>query len=351
MRKIRFKGVVYRIFSLNRKKFPIYLNVKDRLFRFIFEKDRKALLELYNALNDTDYQNPEDLKIMTIKNVIYMSMKNDLAFAIAGVLNLYEQQSSFNPNMPVRFFIYLGQEFQKVIAEKGIERIYGTRPIKLPTPKCVVLYNGKTEEPEERILKLSDAFEHAEQCPDVELKVRMININYGHNSRIMEKCHRLWEYAFFVDQINQRTQAGLDMRTAVNNAVDYCIQNDILYDILNESRTEVVGMLLNEFNELRYKRLIREEAREEGIAEGIAQGIAKGTAQGLEKGIAQGMEKGIAQGMEKGIAQGMEKGIAQGINRVNLLYQKLQEENRTGDILRAIDDSDHLEQLLKEFDL
>ena len=110
-------------------------------------------------------------------------------------------------------------------------------------------------------------------------------------------------------------------------------------------------MLLNEFNELRYKRLIREEAREEGIAEGIAQGIAKGTAQGLEKGIAQGMEKGIAQGMEKGIAQGMEKGIAQGINRVNLLYQKLQEENRTGDILRAIDDSDHLEQLLKEFDL
>ena len=347
MKRNRVTGIVYRIFTTGRKRFPIYFNVRDRLFRFIFENDRKALLELYNALNGTNYQDPADLKIMTIKNVIYMSMKNDLAFAIAGVLNLYEQQSSFNPNMPVRFFIYLGQEFQKVIAENGMERIYGTRLIKLPTPKCVVFYNGKQEEPENQILKLSDAFEHTEQYPDVELKVRMININYGHNAELMEKCHRLWEYSFFVDQINKGTLSGLAMRTAVNNAVDYCIQNNILSDILEESRMEVVGMLLNEFNEQRYKKFIREEAREEGIAEGIARGIAQGTA----KGIAQGMEKGIAQGMEKGIAQGMEKGIAQGQSRVNLLYQKLREDGRIDDVMQAIDNCDHLEQLLKEYKL
>ena len=339
MKRNRVNGIVYRIFTMGRRRFPIYLNVRDRLFRFIFENDRKSLLELYNALNGTDYQDPTDLKIMTIKNVIYMSMKNDLAFAIAGVLNLYEQQSSFNPNMPVRFFIYLGQEFQKVIAENGMERIYGIRLIKLPTPKCVVFYNGMQDEPENQILKLSDAFEHTEEYPDVELKVRMININYGHNPELMEKCHRLWEYSFFVDRINEGMQTGLAMRTAVNTAVDYCIQNNILSDILEGSRMEVVGMLLNEFNEQRYKKFIREEAREEGIEEGIARGIAQGTA------------KGIAQGMEQGIAKGMEQGIAQGQSKVNLLYQKLKEDGRVDDVMKAIDNSDRLEQLLKEYNL
>ena len=127
----------------------------------------------------------------------------------------------------------------------------------------------------------------------------------------MWNCHRLWEYAFFVDQIDEGTRCGLAMRTSVNNAIDYCIQNNILKDILEESRMEVVGMLLNEFNEHRYKKFIREEAMEEGIAQGIEQGQ----------------------------------------NRVNLLYQKLREDGRVEDVMKAIDNSDYLEQLLKEYEL
>lgn len=257
-----------RVFFINHK-------VRDRLFRFIFEKDRKALLQLYNALNGTDYQDESALTIVTLQDVVYMSMKNDLAFIIAGVLNMYEHQSTFNPNMPVRFFIYLGQEFQKVIARKKGD-LYGRSLIRLPNPRCVVFYNGDSEEPDERILRLSDAYEQKEEVPQVELTVRMININFGHNKELMEKCRRLWEYSYFVDQIKKRIQNGIGLNEAVTMAVDCCIDRDILADILEDNRMEVVGMLLTEFNERKYKRMIRKQAREEGLEEGRAEGRAAG---------------------------------------------------------------------------
>ena len=225
-----------RIFILRTKNQRIRRNVKDRLFRYIFEKDKEALLQLYNALNGTDYRDPEALRIMTIESVIYMSMKNDLAFSISGVLNLYEEQSSFNPNMPVRFLIYLAQEYQKVVSEYGLEKVYGTKLLKIPNPKCVVFYIGSLDAPEESILKLSDAYEQKEENPDVELKVRMININYGHNQELMKKCHRLWEYSYFVEQINQGLRAGLKLREAAEEAIDYCVTQGVWEDILTMGR-------------------------------------------------------------------------------------------------------------------
>ena len=133
--------------------------IKDRLFRFLFEKDKEALLALYNALNGTDYQNTTDLRVVTIENVVYVVMKNDLAFVIAGTLNLYEHQSTYNPNMPVRFLIYLAEEYQKLL-NKAERYIYGSKQVTLPTPQCIVFYNGEKEMPEEEILSLSDAFEN-----------------------------------------------------------------------------------------------------------------------------------------------------------------------------------------------
>lgn len=134
-------------------------NVKDRLFRFLFEKDREALLELYNALNGTDYEDASRLKIVTIESAVYVVMKNDLAYVLAGTLSMYEHQSTYSPNLPVRFLIYLAQEYQKVI-EQAEKSLYGTSRISLPTPQCVVFYNGTQEMPEEQTLRLSDAFEN-----------------------------------------------------------------------------------------------------------------------------------------------------------------------------------------------
>ena len=125
----------------DRRHYKVHRQIKDRLFRFLFEKDRDALLQLYNALNGTDYQDPSMLQVVTIESAVYVVMKNDLAFILAGVLNLYEHQSTVNPNLPVRFLIYLAQEYQGII-EKAKESLYGSKQITLPTPHCVVFYNG-----------------------------------------------------------------------------------------------------------------------------------------------------------------------------------------------------------------
>lgn len=303
MKVKHFRGLVNREFY-TRNRFFVNRKVKDRLFRFIFEQDREALLQLYNALNGTDYQDASQLKIVTIQNIVYMSMKNDLAFVIAGVLNLYEHQSSFNPNMPVRFFIYLGQEFQMMIGMQKAD-IYGRKLIKLPTPRCVVFYNGDTDEPEERILRLSDAYEQPEETPQVELTVRMININFGHNRELMEKCRKLWEYAYFVDQINQRLKAGVGMKLAVNQAVDHCIDRDILGDILRQNKMEVVGMLLTEFNERKYKKFLKKISREEGYADGHEEGIRAGREEGLRAGREEGLRAGRVEGRKEALDEGI----------------------------------------------
>ena len=236
--------------------------VKDRLFRFLFEKDKEALLALYNALNGTDYKDTTDLKVVTIENAVYVVMKNDLAFVIAGTLNLYEHQSTYNPNMPVRFLVYLAEEYQKLL--KRAERdIYGSRQVKLPTPQCIVFYNGEKEIPEEEILSLSDAFENQKVKASVELKVRMLNINHGKNRELMEKCRVLEEYALFVETSRQYLAEGMEKQEALNQAIDYCIDHDILSEFLRRYRAEVLGMLLEEFDVDKYERSLREEGQDQ----------------------------------------------------------------------------------------
>ena len=246
-----------------RRHHKVHRQIKDRLFRFLFEKDREALLQLYNALNGTNYNDSSLLQVVTIESAVYVVMKNDLAFIIAGVLNLYEHQSTVNPNMPVRFLIYLAQEYQGVI-EKAQESLYGSKQILLPTPHCVVFYNGDREIPEEQVLKLSDAFENKEQKADVELTVKVLNINYGHNSHLMEQCKILEDYAKFVAITRQFASEATDRKAALNDAILYCIQNHILEEFLRKYRMEVLGMLLEEFDVNKYERSLREEGREEG---------------------------------------------------------------------------------------
>ena len=92
-------------------------NYKDTVFRMLFS-DRKNLLSLYNAISGAHYDNPEMLEIVTLENAIYMGMKNDLAFIIDTELFLYEHQSTYNPNMPLRDLFYISSEYQKLVDKK-----------------------------------------------------------------------------------------------------------------------------------------------------------------------------------------------------------------------------------------
>ena len=284
--KMRFRSRRERLFRLPLRHFFGNRKVKDRLFCYIFEKDKKALLELYNALNGTDYQDERALQVVTLENVVYMSMNNDLAFLLTDTLNLYEHQSTFCPNLPLRFLLYLAAEYE-AITEKIGANIYGSTQITLPAPQRIVFYNGNRELEDESCLYLTDAFKDEsgrkqESC--LELKVRLLNINHGHNEQLMTGCRRLEEYACFVAEMRENQKAGFPMDEAVDNAVRYCIEHGILADILLPFRAEVKKMLLTEYDEKKTMRLFREEAWAAGRKEGIQIGKRDGMEKGLEKG-------------------------------------------------------------------
>ena len=129
-------------------KDQIYVNTnyKDTIFRMLFKK-KPQLLELFNAINNTAYNNPEELEVVTLENAIYMSIKNDVSCLLDMRIQLYEQQSMVNPNMPLRDLMYVCGQYEKYIIDKDI---YSRKLIKLPTPRFVVFYNGTEKQPERR---------------------------------------------------------------------------------------------------------------------------------------------------------------------------------------------------------
>ena len=239
---------------------------KDRLFKIIFE-DKKELLSLYNALTGKNYQNPDELEINTIDDVIYMHLKNDMSFILDDWQNLFEQQSTFNPNQPLRGFFYFA-DLHKV--KYFGKKIYSTRLLKIPTPQYIVFYNGTTSMPDRKELRLSDAFQQPTEQPDIEVVAHMLNINYGHNKELMERCQKLKEYAQFIDIIRHylRENKQWSNEQAISKAIDDCIKNNILRDILQKERLRVMASILSEFDEVGYKEMIQDEAIEDGEIRG-----------------------------------------------------------------------------------
>lgn len=244
------------------RRIRIRKQYKDRLFQKVFE-DKKDLLELYNAINGTAYTNAEELEITTLDDVIYLSMKNDLSFIISSTLNLYEHQSTYNPNLPIRGLVYFARLYEAYI-KKNDYNVYGHKLVKLPTPEFIVFYNGREEQPDENLLKLSDAFEPEPIAePMLECKARMLNINYGHNEKILQACKRLHDYSYFMKEVNGGIDRGMEPAEAIATAMEYCIENDVLADILLKSKSEVFHMLLTEYDEKKHLKHVKEEGREE----------------------------------------------------------------------------------------
>ena len=237
---------------------------KDRLFHMLFS-DKTALLSLYNALNGTHYDNPEDLIITTLENAIYMGMHNDVSCILFSEINLYEQQASICPNIAFRSLLYIADTFRGLTVDNDI---YSSTIIPLPTPHFVTFYNGvEPIEADEVILKLSDAFEVPTDHPELELTVRVLNINPGHNAPLLESCITLRQYMEFVTKvrecIDRLTAKTIDnplpymdrLRIAISEAVDYCIAQDILGDFLKKHRNEVIAVTLYEYSEEEHHRI------------------------------------------------------------------------------------------------
>lgn len=244
---------------------------KDTVFRKLFS-DRKNLLSLYNAINETSYNDASQLEIVTLENAIYMGMKNDLAFIINTNLFLYEHQSTYNPNMPLRDLFYISGEYQKLV---NLKSLYTSTRLRIPTPNFIVFYNG-TEKKEDRWIEyLSESYENMSGDPNLELKVITLNINVGHNKKLMEECQTLREYAQYVAKV-RRFSEEMELNTAVECAVSESIQEGILKEFLQKNRAEVIAMSIFEYNEEEEKRKLRKAEYEAGKADGIKEGCEKG---------------------------------------------------------------------------
>lgn len=254
---------------------PVYHTYKDRVFRLLF-KDKKRLLELYNALNNTAYTEVDDLTVNTLENAIFMKMKNDISFLIGCDMFLYEHQSTYCPNMPLRGLLYLTDLYKKQIRDIDL----GIRKrIMIPTPHYIIFYNGTERCEEEFLQRLSDSYENDKNgC--LELAVRTLNINHGHNKELMDKCKPLSDYSYFIAKIRKNLET-MSMEQAVAAAVDTCIKEDILQDFLLEQKAEVIAMSIYEYNEEYVKKTLHEEGYDEGYDAGLAEGEIRGKAENI----------------------------------------------------------------------
>ena len=283
--------------------------------------------------NDTNYTNVDDLTVTTLKGGVYMKYKNDASFVFGQDLYMFEQQSSRNPNMPLRFLHYLSDVYRQMYNNSDLHR---STTLKIPVPHFVTFYNGKQPLEAESILRLSDMYEKKMDCPELELVVRVININTDaiinkksldnekndiinginqsydfdksnkninagntinsrtYSSEFLSKCETLKDYMIFVNKVRVKTDVEkIDIRTAVTEAVDECIAENVLSEFFRNHREEVITVSIYEYDEEGHLEIVKEEGRQLGIAEGKQLGLAQGRQIGFNEGKQLELTKGI----------------------------------------------------------
>ena len=240
---------------------------KDRLFRAIFDdpEHREWLLSLYNAVNNSHYTNVEDLEVTTLDDVIYTKMKNDISFLLNSQMSLYEHQSSFSPNLPLRGFLYYADLLRLKYHDK---KLYSTSRLKIATPNYVVFYNGPQDIGEKQILKLSDSFEIPVKNKEeiYEWTCTMLNINKGKNEKLMESCKALQDYSEYVSMVRGNLLSGEDLNTAVENALDEAVRRNFLNGYFEKYRARIKSMSLTEYDEEEAKKVYHDDGYMEGMA-------------------------------------------------------------------------------------
>ena len=251
---------------MNNVSLPVNRIYKDRLYKMIFN-NKSELLKLYNAINGTHYNDPAMLTITTLDNAIYMTMENDLSFIIDMRLALYEQQSTVNPNLPLRILMYITDIYSAYTKDMNI---YGSKKVQIPLPSFVIFYNDVKSQPDRTEFLLSELFHPTTDQPALELKAVMLNINKWHNQELMNACHTLRDYSEYVARIRTYS-ADMPLTDAVEKAITECIHENILRDFLLKNRAEAKAMSIYEYDEEKTLRMFREEGYEDGERNGKIQ--------------------------------------------------------------------------------
>ena len=276
-------------------------------------------LDVYNAMNDSAYTDPDMIQIMRLENGISLSVRNDASFFISNYLNLYEHQSTYSPNAPLRFLIYLTNLLKTTIRKRDL---YSRKRVQIATPHFAVFYNGTEKRPEKEVLKLSDAFINRTDTPEIELTVTVYNINPDNNTQLLEKSEVLRSYMIFVNHVRENLEHQKkiaqnapeydeaayeeELEVAINEAIDYCVKHHIMEEFFRENRSEVTKSMVLDYTWERREELIRAEEYEDGKREGLEIGRAEGE----KRGRAEGEKRGRAEGEKLG-AEAMQKKLLQ----------------------------------------
>ena len=230
---------------------------KDPVFKYLFgnPNNRTWTLALYNAINCSNYKNPDDIQFNTIDEAVYLGMRNDVSFIIVNELHLWEHQSTYNPNMPMRFLIYAAKLYEKYIAGSDYYP-YSSVLQPAPRPKCVCFYNGTGNQPERKILRLSEAFGGE---GNIEVIVIMMDINYGKNRELMAACEPLSEYAWLVEIIRTNQKVMRNLEVAIDAAINEMADDFVIKKFLLSNKAEVKGMFLTEWDQ---EKVLAQERRE-----------------------------------------------------------------------------------------
>ena len=314
---------------------------RSTVFIMLFE-EKENLLELYNAMSGKHYTDPELLEINTLENAIYMSIKNDVSFLLDGRLSLYEHQSTYSPNLPLRFLFYISNLYSGMTKD---ENLYGTRKAQIPTPEFVIFYNGEEERPERETLKLSDLYTFREKDKEdgktgkadfkLELKAELLNICGDNNKALKEACRTLREYAVFTDKMRKYTKT-MDIQAAAERTIEECIQEDILREFLTKHRAEVRTMSIFEYDQEKHMRQEREQAWEEGWEAGMAEGEAKWKAVGIAEGLAEGKAAGLAEGGQNKLLELIGKKLRKGKTAAQIADELEESEDVIEELIKSI---------------
>ena len=243
---------------------------KSDVFSMLME-DKRYALDVFNCLNGTEYTDTEQLEIVTLERGISLSIRNDASFIIDNQINFYEHQSTYNPNMPLRSLIYYATELGRELKNLGVD-IFRRKQIEIPTPRFVVFYNGEEKRPEVELMRLSDAYIHKIDEPELELVCKVININIQNNQELLKHSRVLQGYSFFVEQVRANRKANMQLKDALDVAIEECIRRHVLEEFFRERKEEVKKVMHLDYTWEVREELIRKESLEEGEARGEAKG-------------------------------------------------------------------------------
>lgn len=260
---------------------------KSDVFSMLLQ-DKKRAMEIYNAINGTDYDDPELVEMTTLDDKSFsLTVRNDASFILDANLSLYEHQSTYCPNMPLRDLLYFASIIQKQIKAQKRD-IYGGRILKIPVPHFVVFYNGKEDAPDQYDLRLSDAFEKETEDPEIELVCHVYNINNRKNVPLLSKCQTLREYMYFVDMVRKNNEISGNLEDAIEKAINQCMEENVLRDFLAQHREEVMHVMTLDYTFERRLEMQRAEAIEDGERIGKEIGKEEKLSEQIRKKIQKG---------------------------------------------------------------